>query len=173
MIETARLYLRKMNEEDMENIKFALQDIEVMYAWEHAFTDEEVREWIEKNITRYKQDGFSYLVAFEKNNGNFIGMMGPLIEQIGDNKHIGVAYILKKAAWHKGFAVEGVKGCLAYAFNELGAKEVIAQIRPTNHASQKVVERLGMKVVDSFVKHYNGKEMEHLIYCISYDEFMK
>ena len=92
--------------------------------------------------------------------------MGPLIEEIDGEKHIGIAYILDKKFWGQGYAVEGTKACVEYAFSKLGAKEVIAEIRPTNKGSLKVAERLGMEIKDKFVKHYNGIEMPHLIYSI-------
>jgi RimJ/RimL family protein N-acetyltransferase len=86
-----------------------LQDIEVMYAWEHAFSDEEVSKWISENIERYETDGFSYFAAVEKETNRLIGVIGPLIEEIENRKCIGVAYILNKSYWNKGYAVEGVR----------------------------------------------------------------
>lgn len=63
MIESKRLYIRKMNHNDFKEISKMLQDVEVMYAWEHAFSNEEVIEWIDKNIQRYEDDGYGYFVA--------------------------------------------------------------------------------------------------------------
>ncbi|MCC0699558.1 GrpB family protein [Clostridioides sp. ZZV15-6383] len=60
MIESKRLYIRKMNHNDFKEISKMLQDVEVMYAWEHAFSNEEVIEWIDKNIQRYENDGYGY-----------------------------------------------------------------------------------------------------------------
>ena len=37
ILETPRTYLRKIQRDDFEAICFILQDIDVMYAWEHAF----------------------------------------------------------------------------------------------------------------------------------------
>lgn len=66
MIESKRLYIRKMNHNDFEEISKILQDIEVMYAWEHVFSDEEVLEWIDRNIQRYDNDGYGYFIAIDK-----------------------------------------------------------------------------------------------------------
>ncbi|HGM3509051.1 TPA: GNAT family N-acetyltransferase [Clostridioides difficile] len=59
MIESKRLYIRKMNHNDFKEISKMLQDVEVMYAWDHAFSNEEVIEWIDKNIKRYENDGYA------------------------------------------------------------------------------------------------------------------
>lgn len=164
MIQSERLGLRKMTRDDFKDLCEILQDIDVMYAWEHAFSDSEVSEWIEKNIKRYENEGFSYFVAIEKSSNKLIGVMGPLIEEIEGARHIGIAYILNKKYWGKGYALEGAQACMNYAFSELGAHKVIAEIRPSNLSSCKVATRLGMEVEGSFVKHYNGQDMPHLIY---------
>ncbi len=163
-LETERLVLRKITEGDFEMLCGILQDIDVMYAWEHAFSDLEVRDWINKNLQRYASDGFSYFMAIDKTTNIFVGVMGPLIEKIDEQPCIGVAYILNKSCWGKGYAKEGVKACIEYAFNELGANKVIAQIRPENLASRHVAESVGMKIEGEYIKTYQGKEMLHYIY---------
>lgn len=62
----------------------------------------------------------SYYVAVEKATGGIVGAMGPLIETIGDERHMGVAYILAKAHWGRGLAAEGAGACMAYAFPAWG-----------------------------------------------------
>ena len=169
VIETSRLRLRHITHDDFPELCKILQSIEVMYAWGHAFTDTEVMEWIEKNIERYKKDGYSYFLAIEKTNNQIVGLIGPLVEDIKSESHIGVAYILNKEHWHKGYALEGAKASIDYAFKTLGAKKVIAQIRPENINSRKVAEKLGMIIEGEYIKYYKGKEMSHLIYSIKKD----
>lgn len=143
-----------------------MQDIEVMYAWEHAFSDKEVRDWIDENIRRYEIDGFSYFAAVEKSTGGLAGVQGPLIEKINGEKYIGIGYIFKKEYWGRGLASEGVKACIKYAFERLHADKVIAEIRPGNTSSRKVAKSAGMKITGEFIKCYNGKDMPHLIYSL-------
>lgn len=45
-LETERLRLRPLTDGDAEALRPILQDAEVMYAWEHTFSDEEVCAWI-------------------------------------------------------------------------------------------------------------------------------
>ena len=40
ILETERLYLRKLNKDDFSNLCSILQDAQVMYAYEHAFSDD-------------------------------------------------------------------------------------------------------------------------------------
>lgn len=44
MIETERLYMRKLKWSDIDDIGKILKDPLTMYAYEHGFSDEEVRE---------------------------------------------------------------------------------------------------------------------------------
>ena len=166
IFETKNLVFRKINENDFENLAPILKDPEIMYAWEHGFSDEEVHNWIKENIRRYTEDGFSYYIAAEKKSGNIIGMIGPLMENIHGRKEIGAGWILNKTFWGKGYAVEGGQGAIDYVFKNLGAEKVVATIRTENISSRKTAEKLGMKIEGSYIKIYQGKNMEHLIYAV-------
>lgn len=161
-----RLNFREIIEEDFNLIHNILRDKEIMYAWGHGFSKKETMEWIEKNRVRYKNEGYSYFSVFEKETKKFIGLIGPLIEDINGEKHIGVAYILDKRYWGFGYATEGVSACIKYAFDFLHVNKVIAEIRPENINSCRVAERVGMKIEGEFVKIYNNESMLHLIYSI-------
>lgn len=173
ILKTDRLVFRKILKEDYSEIASILQDIEVMYAWEKAFSNEEVKLWIGENIKRYENEGYSYFLVTEKMSGKTVGLAGPLIENINGEKFIGIAYILKKEFWNKGYATESAKACISYAFNELKSDEVIAQIRTNNINSKNVAKRLNMKQVDKYIKIYDKKEMEHLIYSIKREDYFE
>lgn len=167
ILEPERLGFRKICKDDFDGLCAILQDIEVMYAWENTFTDDEVLEWIDKNLKRYENEGFSYFAAIEKNMNEFVGVIGPLIEEIDDISYIGIAYIVNKKFWGKGYALEGAKACVNYALSKLNTYKVITQIRPNNFQSRKVAERLGMKIEGEYIKHYKGSDMPHLIYSLT------
>ncbi|WP_250676001.1 GNAT family N-acetyltransferase [Paraclostridium ghonii] len=172
VLETDRLVFRKISKDDYVVIANMLQDIEVMYAWEKSFSDKEVNLWIEENLKRYENEGYSYFLVVEKASKKTVGVMGPLIENINEEKFIGIGYILNKQFWGKGYATEGARACVEYAFNELNADTVIAQIRTNNTSSKNVAKRLNMKEVDKYIKIYDKKEMEHLIYSIKREEYL-
>ena len=54
LAETKRLILRKMTPSDREELCRILQDEEVMYAYEGAFSDEEVEAWLDRQLKRYR-----------------------------------------------------------------------------------------------------------------------
>lgn len=53
ILRTERLILREMTEEDLPAFCKILQDEEVMYAYAHAFSDEEAAAWFENQFKRY------------------------------------------------------------------------------------------------------------------------
>ena len=62
--ETKRFYLRELNQNDFDALCKILQDEKVMYAYEGAFSDDEVREWLNRQIARYKMWGFGLWLSF-------------------------------------------------------------------------------------------------------------
>ena len=58
ILETERLCLREMDEGDFPALCRILQDEETMYAYEGAFSDEEARQWLDRQIARYRAWGF-------------------------------------------------------------------------------------------------------------------
>lgn len=54
VIVTLRLYLRRMGNEDIAPLSAILQDKDVVYAYEHAFSDGEVRQWLDRQMKRYE-----------------------------------------------------------------------------------------------------------------------
>lgn len=173
IIETERLILRKMDNGDYSALCKILQDEDVMYAYEHAFSDDEVDEWLKKQLVRYETDGIGLWAVVLKENGEVIGQCG-LTKQLwwGENV-VEVGYLFRKDFWHKGYATEAAVACKDYAFNRLGEKRVFSIIRDLNLPSRRVALRNGMKVCGVQVKHYYGIDMPHLIYCISNEDTEK
>jgi ribosomal-protein-alanine N-acetyltransferase len=55
-----------------------------------------------------------------------------------------VGWRLRRDAWGKGYASEGAKAALRFAFNQLELPEVVAMSVVSNAPSHKVMARLGM-----------------------------
>ncbi len=166
VIESTRLFLRKMSQSDFNALCKILQDEEVMYAYEGAFSDKEVQEWLDRQIMRYKTDGFGLYAVILKESGEMIGQCGLTFQDFNGNQVLEVGYLFQKAYWHKGYATEAARACKEYAFTVLDADEVYSIIRDTNIPSQKVAERNGMVRVGVFTKHYRGVDMSHYAYAI-------
>ena len=166
VLETKRLLLRQMIQDDLPALCRILQDEEVMYAYEHAFSDAEAADWLNRQLQRYKDDGFGLWAVILKESGELIGQCGLTMQDIPEGRVVEIGYLFRKDCWHKGYATEAAMGCKEYAFDTLDVSEVYSIIRDDNIASQNVARRNGMALCGQFTKHYYGIDMPHLIFCV-------
>lgn len=166
LFETERLTLRPLTRADRGDLCEILQDALVMYAYEHAFSDEEVDDWLERQLGRYERDGFGLWAVLRREDGAFVGQAGITMQDLGDRWVPEVGYLFKQRYWHQGYATEAAIACRNYAFGTLGLAEVYSIIRDNNAPSRAVAERGGMAVVGELMKHYHGIDMPHLVYRI-------
>lgn len=165
-LETERLLLRQLEESDFAAWKAVLGDPKVMYAYEHGFSDGEVRQWIERQRERYARYGFGLWAVIEKESGALIGDCGITMQDWSGRDVPEIGYHLRRDKWHQGFAAEAARACRDYAFQVLGFPEITSIIRENNLPSQHVALRCGMSVRGSFVKHYYGMDMLHLVFSV-------
>ncbi len=171
IIETKRLILREMTDDDYACLAAILQDEEVMYAYDGPFSDEETREWLERQQWRYKKYGFGLWAAVLKETGEMIGQCGLTIQDCAGPELLEVGYLFSKEYWHMGFAIEAARACRDYAFKNLNAPELFSIIRDTNTASQNVARRNGMTLRRNFTKHYRGVDIPHCLFSITREEW--
>ena len=169
ILETERLYLREIQQTDYSALAEILQDEETMLAYEGAFTNEEVQQWLNRQLKRYQDDGFGLWAVLLKETNQMIGQCGLSMQDANGKQVLEIGYLLNRAYWHKGYASEAAIACKEYAFTKLNANEVFSIIRDTNTASQKVALRNGMVIVEQFVKHYRGVEMPHYLFSVKRD----
>jgi ribosomal-protein-alanine N-acetyltransferase len=85
-----------------------------------------------------------WLVARDA-NGEAVGMCG-LVEREGlDHPDIGYAYLARHSG--QGYATEAARAVLAHARDVLGLTTVLAITSPGNTASQRVLEKIGLRYV--------------------------
>jgi ribosomal-protein-alanine N-acetyltransferase len=166
ILETQRLYLRELEPEDYGNLREMLQDAEVMYAYEHAFSDEEVHEWLMKQLIRYERDGFGLWAVIRKSDETFLGQVGITMQKCDQEWIPEIGYLLKKKFWHQGYATEAALGCKDYAFQKLGCPYIYSIIRTNNIPSQQVAKRLGMTSIKIIHKYYYHMDMPHIVFGV-------
>lgn len=166
ILETERVYLREMTQEDFPALCRILQDPAVMYAYEGPFSNEEARDWLERQINRYRQYGFGLWAVILRESGEMIGQCGLTMQPWRGQEVLEIGYLFQQAFWHQGYASEAAAVCREYAFHKLDAPEVCAIIRDNNTPSQRVAARIGMEPADSWVKHYRGVDMPHHRYVV-------
>ena len=116
IFETERLTLREMNQDDYGDLAEILQNPNVMYAYEHDFTDTDVQIWLDRQRKRYETYGFGLWAVILKNTNEMIGQAGLTMQPYKDTEVLEIGYLLKEKFWHYGYAREAAAGCKKYAF---------------------------------------------------------
>jgi len=144
IIETERLYLRCFDEKDIGALFPILSDKEVMrYSMTGPMSLAQVDHYVKNCIKSHTDNGFSPYALICQNT--LIGYAG-LDKRLVDNvEKVQLTFRLGCLHWGKGMATEIGKAILQYSFGALGLKEIIAIVDPDNHASIKLIEKLGMR----------------------------
>lgn len=179
ILETPRTYLRPYRLDDLEDLHKIL-DEKTMYAWGHAFSKQECKDWIEQQLQRYQKYGFGLWAVVDKASGEIIGNAGLNYENImlvsdetkvdevdssGESQCeiLELGYIINHRFWGQGLGLEVARACAEYAFSKLGVKELYCLIKEDNKPSLKLAKKLGMRVVGKNIKHYKGQELAQFV----------
>jgi RimJ/RimL family protein N-acetyltransferase len=165
IIETPRLFLRELTLNDASDLSLVLSDEESMRHYPHAFSQDEVRKWIERNIERYKNNGFGLWAVIRKEDNRFLGDCGITFQNIDGEILPEIGFHIIKTYCNKGYATEAADACKRYAIESLGFKSIYSYSEKGNIASQKVSSKIGMKRVKTFIK--DGIEEVLLEYTVS------
>jgi RimJ/RimL family protein N-acetyltransferase len=160
MIETERLLLRKPRLGDAKALLAAYGDPEVMeFIGDGTTTDlEGTRESIKRALARWKADGFGPLVIERKEDKKVLGRTGFLVwnsetwetgtlAEFDDAAVIELGWLLAKAYWGQGYAVEAATAARDHAFRELRLPRLISLILKGNDRSVRVAEKIGARYV--------------------------
>ena len=74
---------------------------------------------------------------------SLIGRCG--LVHLDNTPEIEVGYLFAADCWGKAYATEAARAALDYGFTELDLDRIVAITRPENLASQRVLEKIGMR----------------------------
>ncbi|EPI13717.1 GNAT family N-acetyltransferase [Enterococcus faecium] len=171
ILETNRLILREWKKHDEKHLKKFLGDKRVMYAYNGAFNDQKIKEWLSWNLNLYQEKGYGLWAIETKTDGQVIGECGITDQVVGDISYLEIGYHLNFDFWHNGYITEAVQAVTEFAFENLQANEVVAIIRDTNIASMNVAIRNNMQIKERFIKHSNGIRMPHYLFSTNHKQF--
>jgi [ribosomal protein S5]-alanine N-acetyltransferase len=146
LLTTERLFLRHFHMRDAEPMARVFGDPEVMRFSEGVRTKEWIQNWLRTCLEHYYPAcGFGPYAVVERNNQEVIGYCGLFFfPELGGQAEVEIGYRLARSAWGKGYATEAARAVRDYAFNTLALERLIAMIDPSNLASIRVAEKIGM-----------------------------
>jgi [ribosomal protein S5]-alanine N-acetyltransferase len=145
-LETSRLRLRPLEMTDAEALNVIQSDPVHMRFYPHPFSLEESREWIDRMRERRERDGFSLLAVEDRETGEFLGNVGPILQHVDGVDEVELGWSITPARARQGIATEAALACRDWAFAALPLGHLISLILPDNVPSRGVAEHLGMTV---------------------------
>jgi RimJ/RimL family protein N-acetyltransferase len=145
ILETERLLLRQLDEDDAEQFYQLGRDPEVnRYTFDPCLTslDEALAVLRARPMADYQKYGFGRWACILKDQGQFIGWAG--LKFLDDLQEVDLGYRLLREFWGKGLATEASRAAVAYGFDKLGLKTIIGLVDPANVASVRVLEKCGL-----------------------------
>jgi RimJ/RimL family protein N-acetyltransferase len=159
IFKSERLGFRNWNKNDLTEFAKLNEDLEVMEHFPKPLTEKESAELIERFQKHFKKNGYTYFATETLENKELIGFVGLAFQEYITEftPAIDIGWRLKKNAWGDGYATEGAKKCLEFAFNELNLESIIATCTEKNSKSENVMKKIGMEKIGEF-KHPKLKE---------------
>jgi RimJ/RimL family protein N-acetyltransferase len=93
-------------------------------------------------------DGHGAWAAMDHASGAFVGWF--MLRPGSDGVSSEAGYRLLRRWWGRGLATEGLEALLQRAFVEMGRERVFGTTYEENHASRRVMEKAGMRLVRRF-----------------------
>jgi len=164
-----RLGFRNWKKEDIEPMANISSDEKVMEFFPYVARFDQTEAFIFRMIEMCNKKGYCYFAVEILDTKEFIGFIG-LSDQDYDAPFtpcIDIGWRLTTEHWGNGYATEGAKKCIEYAFQELKLKEIFSITPQINQKSEAVMRKIGMNKHLNF-KHDRLEEYQHLADCVCY-----
>ena len=154
IIETDRLILRKWIDADLHSMYEINQDPKVMEYFPGLQDLEETKKLITKINEHFNKYDFALYATVKKDSNEFIGFIGLLTADFKAHftPATEIGWRLSSKHWGQGFATEGAKEVLSYAFKKFNIAEIVSFTAAGNEKSRRVIEKIGLQhnVKDDF-----------------------
>ncbi len=162
MLETLRLLLRPLAEEDVDAVHRLYAEWDVAKSLSriaHPFSVEAARQFVAAAQAAFGHGAGYTLGMVERESGAFVGVvslripsMDPALsdEVRADDAGLGIlGYAVARPWWRHGFATEGAKRMVEFALDELGLDRLQASALRDNPTSGRILERLGFVIAEA------------------------
>ncbi len=168
-IQTERLGLRNWKETDLKAMIALNQDPKVMQFFPSMSDETQTLEYIKRMQAQFAKTNYCYFAAEILDTQEFIGFIGIMYQdyEAEFTPCVDIGWRLKQGAWGKGYATEGAKACLDYAFNDLKLETIYSVAPLVNSPSISVMKKIGMSLSTTF-KYPKLGDFRDLETCVLY-----
>jgi len=162
-MQTPRLLLTRLRPDDFDDLHALHTNAETMATLGGVRGPDETRRVLDLLCASWAADGFGYWLARDRASGRFVGRGGLRRVLLDGQPEVEIGYALLPEYWGRGLATELARASIRVAFQELGLPDVVAFTLPTNRASQRVMERAGLRHVGNTV----WADLPHVLYRLT------
>ena len=169
IFKSERLGFRNWTDSDLEEFAIINADEDVMEYFPKPLSKNETADFITRLKDHYDKNNYNYFATEILKTGELIGFIG-LAYQDYKTKFTpatDIGWRLKPSAWGKGYATEGAKKCLEFAFKKIQLEKVISVFTEKNIKSENIMKKIGMVKIGAF-NHPKLKDYPGLEKCICY-----
>jgi RimJ/RimL family protein N-acetyltransferase len=150
-IRTARLSLRSFTLQDTDDLQQILEVPGVLQYFPNPEPPERdrVEKLIERQIKHWQDYGYGWWAVESLSDKQLLGWSG--LQYLPETDEIEVGYLLGKPYWGFGLATESAQAGIEFGFGTLGLQEIVGIVHPENIASQRVLEKVGLRFVKEAV----------------------
>ena len=176
IINTPRLVLRWISEDDIDSLYEIFSDPQVMRYWSTVpLSNRKAAAELQREIAEGNENEtmFKWGLAL-RDSGTVIGTT-TLFNLSLDNGRAEIGYALGRAYWGKGYMNEALSALVSHAFEVMELRRLEADVDPRNAASIRTLERLGFQR-EGFLRerwHVNGEIQDALFYGLLHHEWSK
>ena len=166
-LHTPGLVLRRFSADDLDAIGAVFGDPEVMRyvgSSRAPWSPEKVRDALDRVDAHWREHGFGPLAVVEQGAGVVVGECG--LQLLEEGPDIELAYTLARGVWGRGYATEAAAAALKWGFGVLDLARIVGVTYPENVASQRVLEKVGMRRLG--LRHCYGADLVE--YALGADE---
>jgi len=146
-IETERLVLRQWRDGDWVGLHRTYGDPEVM-GWIGAAAGDlpSTAAAVGRMSMHWRLLGYGMFAVEERSTREIVGRVGLMLHPDWplEGPRVEVGWTLQRSAWGRGYATEGAKASLGFAFDVLHLPQIFSMTRPDNARSRAVMERCGL-----------------------------
>jgi RimJ/RimL family protein N-acetyltransferase len=146
VLETDQMILRRLEISDVDALMGIFSDPEAMRYYPGTKSRTEAEEWVRRFRESYRERGFGLWAAVLRDSGEFAGQCGLVAQEVDGRDEVEIGYLFLRRFWGRGLATEAARACRDYGFGTFGFDRLVSLIDPSNLASRRVAEKVGMRL---------------------------
>ena len=147
--DTARLVLRGWRDDDLEPLAALDADPDVMrYIGDGSVRGrEETAAWLARSRQHWADAGYGLFAVELRDTGELAGWVGLAVPGFLPEvlPAVEIGWRLGKRFWGRGIATEAAREVLRFGFQDVGLDRLVSICHVDNHASARVMTKLGMR----------------------------